>query len=225
MKAGTQAIRALLYFASSNVDRAALGVEGAQEMVDILTPLGKTYGTDMGEEIASLGVQIHGGMGYVEETGAAQFYRDIRIAQIYEGTNGIQAADLVGRKLGLRGGDGLRDLIQKIAQEAGDHAALKSLAGACGEVTEYMHGASIDDRLAGSYAFTTMMSVAVSGWLMAKQLSAAEAQDDGSDFIKSKIASCRYYLNVMVPEALSLTGSAMAGSDLLYALDENALAS
>ena len=108
MKAGTQAIRALLYYASGQVDRAGLGDEAAREMADILTPLAKTYGTDLGSEIASLGLQVHGGMGFIEETGAAQYYRDIRIAQIYEGTNGIQAADLVGRKLGLRGGDAIR---------------------------------------------------------------------------------------------------------------------
>ena len=71
---------------------------------DILVPLTKAYGTDMGVEIASIGVQIHGGMGFIEETGAAQHYRDARIAPIYEGTNGIQAADLVGRKLGMEGG-------------------------------------------------------------------------------------------------------------------------
>jgi hypothetical protein len=226
MKAGTQAIRALLYFASGHVDRATLGIDGSQEWVDILTPLGKTYGTDMGVEIASLGVQIHGGMGFVEETGAAQYYRDIRIAPIYEGTNGIQAADLVGRKLGLRGGDALRDVIARIGQESGDHTGLRALAGACAEVTEYMVQAPVDDRLAGSYPFTTMMAVAVSGWLMAKQLRAAEAEianDAGNDFLKSKIASCRYYLDVMVPEALSLKGGAIAGSALLYALDEKAL--
>ncbi len=224
MKAGTQAIRALLYFAAGQVDRAALGMEGAQELVDILTPLAKTYGTDMGEEIASLGIQVHGGMGYVEETGAAQYYRDIRIAQIYEGTNGIQAADLVGRKLGLRGGDALREFVGRIGQDAGEHAGLKQLAGACAEVTEYMLGASVDDRLAGSYPFTTMMAVAASGWLMARQLVAAKANDDGSPFIKAKITACRYYLEVMVPEALSLKGSAMAGAELLYALSKEELA-
>ena len=226
MKAGTQAVRALLYFASAHVDKAALGIEDAQEMVDLLTPLAKLYGTDMGEEIASLGVQVHGGMGYVEETGAAQFYRDIRITQIYEGTNGIQAADLVGRKLGMRGGDALRELMDQVGRAAGDHAALKQLSGACGEVLEYMVGASIDDRLAGSYPFTTMVSVAVSGMLMARQLDAAQAETNGggaSDFLKSKIASCRYYLEVMVPEATGLKHSAMNGADLLYSLDTAAL--
>ena len=100
-------------------------------MVDLLTPLAKAYGTDMGEEIASLGIQVHGGMGYIEETGAAQYYRDARISQIYEGTNGIQAADLVGRKLGMRGGDAIREHLARIGAEAGEHAGLKALAGAC----------------------------------------------------------------------------------------------
>jgi 3-(methylthio)propanoyl-CoA dehydrogenase len=222
MKAGTQAIRALSYYAAGQVDRATLGLEGAQEMVDLLTPLAKAYGTDMSEHIASLGIQVHGGMGYVEETGAAQFYRDARITQIYEGTNGIQAADLVGRKLGMRGGDAVREHLARIGAEAGEHAGLKALAGAGAEVTEYMLGASVDDRLAGSYPYLTMMAVATCGWLMAKQLAAAEGGD--TPFLKAKAVVCRYYLDVMVPEALSLAGSAMAGAGLLYALDAEGLA-
>jgi alkylation response protein AidB-like acyl-CoA dehydrogenase len=224
MKAGTQAIRALSYYAAGQVDRAALGIEGAQEMVDLLTPLAKAYGTDMGEEIASIGLQVHGGMGYVEETGAAQYYRDARIAQIYEGTNGIQAADLVGRKLGMRGGVAIGEHLARIGAEAGEHHGLKALAGACAEVTEYMVSAPVDDRLAGSYAYMTMMAVATCGWLMAKQLRAAEVEDGNSPFLKAKIVCCRYYLDVMVPEALALAGSAMAGSALLYALDAEELA-
>ena len=227
MKAGTQAIRALLYYASGAVDRAMLGEAGAREMVDLLTPLAKTYGTDMGSEIASLGIQVHGGMGFVEETGAAQYYRDIRIAAIYEGTNGIQAADLVGRKLGMEGGDVIRRHLQAIMADAGSQAGLSALTGACSEVTEFMLGASVDDRLAGSYAYTTMMAVATSGWLMLKQLRAAEAElaaDAGNAFLKAKHVACRYYLDVMVPEAVALKGTAMAGSELLYALDAEGLA-
>ncbi len=224
MKAGTQAIRALSYYAAGQVDRASLGIEGAQETVDLLTPLAKAYGTDMGEEIASIGIQVHGGMGYVEDTGAAQYYRDARIAQIYEGTNGIQAADLVGRKLGMRGGDAIREHLARIGTEAGDHAGLKALAGATAQVTEYMLGAPVDDRLAGSYAYMTMTAVATSGWLMAKQLRAAQAEGGDSPFLRAKIVCCRYYLDVMVPEALALAGSAMAGSELLYALDAQELA-
>jgi 3-(methylthio)propanoyl-CoA dehydrogenase len=224
MKAGTQAIRALSYYAAGQVDRATLGLDGAQEMVDLLTPLSKAYGTDLGEEIASLGIQIHGGMGYVEETGAAQYYRDVRIAQIYEGTNGIQAADLVGRKLAMRGGDMIREHLARIGAEAGEHSLLKSLAGSCAEVTEFLLDASVDDRLAGSYAYMMMMAVATCGWLMAKQLRAAEADGGDTPFLKAKIVACRYYLDVMVPEALALTGSAMAGAGLLYALDADEMA-
>jgi alkylation response protein AidB-like acyl-CoA dehydrogenase len=228
MKAGTEAIRALLYYASGQVDRANLGVPGAREMVDLLTPLAKTYGTDLGSEIASLGVQVHGGMGYVEETGAAQYYRDIRIAQIYEGTNGIQAADLVGRKLGMAGGDIVRGLIAEVQADAGNHPALASLAGDVAEVTEYMVGANVDDRLAGSYPYCTMMAVMTAGWLMLKQQRAAQAMLDSGegnpDFLKAKLVTTRFYLERMVPEASGLKAAAMAGGDLLYALDAEALA-
>jgi alkylation response protein AidB-like acyl-CoA dehydrogenase len=227
MKAGTQAIRALLYLASGYVDRATLGEAGAQEMVDLLTPLAKTYGTDMGSEIASLGIQVHGGMGFVEETGAAQYYRDIRIAAIYEGTNGIQAADLVGRKLAMQGGDVIRDHLSAIAADAVDHIGLSALAAATAEVTEYMLGADVDDRLAGSYAYTNMMAVVTAGWLMLRQYRAAQADianGGSSAFLRSKVAACRYYLDVMVPEAVAYKGTAISGAELLYALDAEEMA-
>jgi 3-(methylthio)propanoyl-CoA dehydrogenase len=170
---------------------------------------------------------VHGGMGFIEETGAAQYYRDIRIAQIYEGTNGIQAADVVGRKLGMGGGNVIRDHLTRIGADAADAPGLKTLAGACSEVTEWMLNASVDDKLAGSYAYTTMLSVATAGWLMLKQYHAAQAglaADASNAFLKAKTVTCRYYLEVMVPEALSLCGSAMAGAELLYALDADELA-
>jgi alkylation response protein AidB-like acyl-CoA dehydrogenase len=227
MKAGTQAIRALLYLASGYVDRATLGEAGAQEMVDLLTPLAKTYGTDMGSEIASLGIQVHGGMGFVEETGAAQYYRDIRIAAIYEGTNGIQAADLVGRKLAMQSGDVIRNHLAAIAADAVDHIGLSALAAATAEVTEYMLNAEVDDRLAGSYAYTNMMAVVTSGWLMLRQYRAAQADianGGSSAFLRSKVAACRYYLDVMVPEAVAYKGTAISGAELLYALDAEEMA-
>ena len=119
MKAHIEAMRCLAYL-NAECDRprpaaprrrrcAARG----QELADLLTPITKAWGTDLGVEVTSLAVQVHGGMGYIEETGVAQHYRDIRIAPIYEGTNGIQAIDLVGRKLGLRGGDAIRDLVDR----------------------------------------------------------------------------------------------------------------
>jgi len=118
MRALTEGARALLYYTAGMVDRGALGIAGAQARADCLVPMIKAWGTDVGCEVASLGVQIHGGMGFVEETGAAQHYRDARITPIYEGTNGIQAADLVTRKLGYEGGDVLIALLADVAAGA-----------------------------------------------------------------------------------------------------------
>jgi alkylation response protein AidB-like acyl-CoA dehydrogenase len=167
MKALTQAARALGYYTAGQADRGALGDEAAKCRADLLTPLVKAYGTDIGVEVASLGMQVHGGMGFIEETGAAQYYRDVRIAPIYEGTNGIQAADLVGRKLGLQGGAILARLLDEIDAGADGHSALAELAGCCRSAAESLAGMSPDDRLAASYPFLTMLSVAVCGWLMA----------------------------------------------------------
>ena len=129
MKALTQGARALLYSAATNVDAARAGTQGAKARVDLLTPLVKAWGTDIGCEVASLGVQVHGGMGFVEETGAAQHYRDARIAPIYEGTNGIQAADLVGRKLTGDGGVALKTLIAEVRADAAGEGALTAPSG------------------------------------------------------------------------------------------------
>jgi len=223
MKAGTEAIRALLYYASGQVDRANLGVPGAREMVDLLTPLAKTYGTDLGSEIASLGVQIHGGMGYVEETGAAQYYRDIRIAQIYEGTNGIQAADLVGRKLSMDNGATLLGLVADMRAEVED-AGLRALIDACEEVGRNLLGSDADDRLAASYPFLTMLSVAVCGWLMEKSGRLAAQGDGKPGFRTMKQAAARFYVEQIVPEALGLRAAAMAKAAVLYAVDAEAFA-
>ncbi len=110
-RAWIDAMRCLLYENAAAVDRAAASTDPAErqrweEIVDVYIPLSKGLCTDVGNEMTSLALQVHGGMGFVEETGAAQHYRDIRIAAIYEGTNGIQAADLVGRKLSMRAGAG-----------------------------------------------------------------------------------------------------------------------
>ncbi|MGS1015659.1 acyl-CoA dehydrogenase [Allosphingosinicella humi] len=221
MKALTQAARALTYYAAGQTDRAHLGDAAAKARADLLTPLVKAYGTDVGVEVASLGVQVHGGMGFIEETGAAQYYRDARIAPIYEGTNGIQAADLVGRKLGLEGGGALASLLADIRGGAGSHPALLDLADACERVAAHFAGADVDDRLGGSYPFLTMLSVATAGWLMAIQLAAAEGE---GDFLAMKRASCRFYLEQVVPEALGLAVSAVAPADLLYSVSEEAFA-
>jgi 3-(methylsulfanyl)propanoyl-CoA dehydrogenase len=221
MKALTQAARALAYYTAGLTDRATLGDPAARARADLLTPLVKAYGTDVGVEVASLGVQVHGGMGYVEETGAAQHYRDARISPIYEGTNGIQAADLVGRKLGLDGGGVLARLLADIRADA--DGPLAALADSCEAAAAHLARASDDDRLAGSYPFLTMLSVAVCGWLMRRSLSALD-ETDRSPFAAMKRAAARYYLDQAVPEALGLQAQALAGADLLYSIDSEILA-
>ncbi|HMG48309.1 MAG TPA: acyl-CoA dehydrogenase family protein [Allosphingosinicella sp.] len=221
MKALTQAARALTYYCAGQTDRAALGDEGARARADLLTPLVKAYGTDVGVEVASLGVQVHGGMGYVEETGAAQHYRDARISPIYEGTNGIQAADLVGRKLGLEGGAVLRRLL---AELRGRENGLDALIGDCDAVTELLLTAGPDDRLAASYPFLTMLSVAVCGGLMARQLAALDGYAGDPAFAAMKRAAARFYLDQIVPEARGLAAAASASADILYSVGEDALA-
>ena len=224
MKALTQAARALTYYTAGQTDRASLGDTDARGRADLLTPLVKAYGTDVGVEVASLGVQVHGGMGFVEETGAAQHLRDARIAPIYEGTNGIQAADLVGRKLGLEGGAVLARLLADIRSEGRGEAELMALVEACDEAAAHLAAAAPDDRLAGSYPFLTMLSVAVSGWLMVRQLQAAESSDADPDFLALKRAAARFYLDQIVPEAAGLKAAATASSAILYALPEAAFA-
>src|SRR5687768_9292475 len=217
MQALTQAARALTYYAAGQTDRGSLGDSAAQARADLLTPLVKAYGTDIGCEVASLGVQVHGGMGFVEETGAAQHYRDIRIAPIYEGTNGIQAADLVGRKLGLEGGETLRRLLGEIRAEA--DGPLAELAGVAENAADRLGGMAAEDRLAGSYPFLTLLSTLVCGWLMRRQLLALESPEIAGDrhFTATKRAACRYYLEHVVPEASGLAAQAVAGAALFYA--------
>jgi alkylation response protein AidB-like acyl-CoA dehydrogenase len=220
MKAQTQAARALVYYAAGQVDRATLGAPGARDRLELVTPLAKAHGTDIGNEVASLGIQVHGGMGYVEETGAAQFFRDARITPIYEGTNGIQAADLVGRKLALGGGSAFAALIADIRAEAA-HPALIALVDACEQVGTHLAAAGHDDRLAGSYPFLTMLSVATCGWLMERQGRAASGD---APFLAMKRAAVRFYLDQIVPEALGLRAAAMASAEVLYAVPAEAFA-
>jgi hypothetical protein len=223
MRALTQGARALIYYAAGQADRAHRGDAAAKARLDLLTPLAKAWGTDVGCEVASLGVQVHGGMGFVEETGAAQHYRDIRIAPIYEGTNGIQAADLVNRKLPMQGGEVLGVLLADIRAEAGEEAALMDLVDRIEAVARWMLGneATPEDRLAGSYPLTTMLSVAVAGWLMARQSRAASGE---TSFEQMKRAVARFFLDRIVPEAAGLEASARGGASALYALNAEVLA-
>ena len=218
MKALTEGARALLYYTAGQVDRGTLGDSAARARGEVLTPLIKAWGTDIGIEVASLGVQVHGGMGFVEETGAAQHWRDSRIAPIYEGTNGIQAADLVTRKLGMDGGEALTAVLADIARDAGEEAGLAALAADCESVALWMREeASLDDRLAGSVPFCTMFAVAVAGWQLLRQKRAVEGGAAPS-LAATKQASVRFFLDRVVPEAAGLKASATAGAEPLYAL-------
>ena len=223
MRALTEGARALLYYTAGQVDRGSLGDPAAQLRADCLVPMLKAWGTDIGCEVASLGVQIHGGMGFVEETGAAQHYRDARIAPIYEGTNGIQAADLVTRKLGYEQGGVLAALFAEIAQDCGDAPELAALAADCTAIAHWMsNAASLDDRLAGSVPFCTMSAVAVAGWQLQRQARALAGAETPQ--AKAKEVVARYFATHVASEARGLKLQALAGSDLLYALDAEALA-
>ena len=224
MKALTEGVRALLYYCAGQVDRGTIGEAAAKNRAEILVPLIKAWGTDVGVEVAGIGIQVHGGMGFVEETGAAQHWRDSRIAPIYEGTNGIQAADLVTRKLGMGGGEAMVSLFEEIAREAAAEPTLAALAGECAGIARWMQSeASLDDRLAGSTAFCTMAAVAVAGWQLMRQASAV-AEGAAPALAQSKPVTVRFFLDRIVPEALGLKAGAVAGADLLYALSAEKLA-
>jgi len=224
MKSLTEGIRALLYYCAGQVDRGTIGDQAAADRSEVLVPLLKAWGTDMGVEVSGIGIQIHGGMGFVEETGAAQHWRDSRIAPIYEGTNGIQAADLVTRKLGLAGGEAIIGLFEEIARECADEDNLAHLATSCAEIARWMQSeASLDDRLAGSVPFCTMAAVAVAGWQLKKQ-AAAVADGMAPALADVKPVTVRFFLDRIVPEAIGLKAGATAGAELLYSLPAEQLA-
>lgn len=217
MRALTEGARALLYYTAGQVDRGTLGDQAAQLRAEALVPLLKAWGTDVGCEVTSLGVQVHGGMGFVEETGAAQFYRDARIAPIYEGTNGIQAADFVTRKLGFEGGAVVQALLGDVIPDCGESPELAALARDALAVASWMAhpDTPLDDKLAGSVPFTTMCAVTIAGWQLVKQVHATGSED--------KAAITRFFNRTIVPEARGLGAAAMAGAGLVYGLDTAAL--
>ncbi|MFA7585137.1 MAG: acyl-CoA dehydrogenase [Novosphingobium sp.] len=227
MRSLTQGARALVYYAAAQADRATRGDADAAARLELLTPLAKAWATDVGCEVASLGVQVHGGMGFIEETGAAQHYRDIRIAPIYEGTNGIQAADLVNRKLDLNGGETLRALLAEMREASVGEPALADLIEHIAAIAQTMRAGSRNDRLAGSYPFLTMLSVAVAGWLLLVQervmgdLGAADLYD--SDFVIGKRTAARIFLEQVVPEAMGLRAAASADGESLMHVPVSAL--
>ena len=219
MRALATGARSLTYYAFAQADRGRCGDREAALRADVLTPLAKAWATDIGCEVASLGIQVHGGMGYIEETGVAQLWRDSRIAPIYEGTNGIQAADLVTRKLDLDGGAAFDQLVVEIRDNAA-HPILLALADAVEVAAATYRQASPDDRLAGSVPFLTMCAVLVAGWLLERQAAVVGM----SDFMTAKRAAASYFLSVVVAEALGLGAAAEIGAEPLYAFPVASLA-
>jgi hypothetical protein len=240
MRAGIDAMRYLLYTNANAVDVAEhdpdeTARESARELAELLTPISKAWCTDLGVQLASIGLQVHGGMGYIEETGAAQYYRDARISPIYEGTNGIQAVDLVGRKLPMRGGGVVADHLARIAAVDADLAAagesfasirarLAEAHAALDEATSWLleHGrAEPVDGLAGATPYLEMFGLVTGGWLHARAaLAAAElARTSGDDgFFNAKVVSARFYCEQLLPRAVGLLPSVTAGAGDLFAL-------
>lgn len=209
----------------------------ADEIVGLLTPICKSFGTDLGNELTSLALQIHGGMGFIEETGAAQHYRDVRIAAIYEGTNGIQAADLIGRKLPVRDGASVLEFIASMRELDGELAAagedftsiraqLNAQLDTLEQTTAYMLRTGASDpnsALSGSTPYLRIWGLVVGGWLMAKSALAARGLDaDG--VAEAQLPLARFYAEQLLPQAAGLVGAATAGSRDLFALDADALA-
>jgi alkylation response protein AidB-like acyl-CoA dehydrogenase len=222
MRALTMATRALAYYAFGQLDRATLGDREAGLRTDVLTPLVKAWCTDVGCEVSSLGIQVHGGMGFIEETGAAQHLRDARIAPIYEGTNGIQAADFVLRKIGLDGGAALDALFADIRAEA-RHEELIALTDEVEVLVATARNAQPEDRLVASYPLMTMMAVLTAGWLMERLGSAIDA-GEGDRSNAGRRAAIEYFLSVVTPEALGLGAGAEATAEMLYGAPAEELA-
>jgi alkylation response protein AidB-like acyl-CoA dehydrogenase len=206
MRAATEAMRALAYFAAAAIDASRQTDDGeaqfrAQRRADLLIPVVKAWCTDLGVEIASTGIQVHGGMGYIEETGAAQYLRDARIAPIYEGTNGIQANDLVGRKLGRDQGETARELIAEMRASVAELDARELSAlrqpltegiDALDRATAYLVSAGPAVAAAGSVPYLQLFGTVAGGWLMAR-VAATALRHPAAGLTAAKLATARFY--------------------------------
>jgi hypothetical protein len=241
MKARIEAARAICLMTAvcADLSRAAAteeAREAARLREELLTPIAKAWSSDIGVEVASLALQVHGGMGFIEETGAAQSYRDARIAPIYEGTNGIQAIDLVGRKLALAEGTALASLIHEM-RETGealvDHddqrlhaigsrlqAGTDALRAAAEWLTARRHDA---DGLAGATPFLKLMGDVAGGWLLGKGALSCVARADHDDYARARIGIAGHYAETLLAHAPGKVASIITGADALKALDEAAL--
>ncbi|WP_203293132.1 acyl-CoA dehydrogenase [Maricaulis parjimensis] len=198
---------------------------------DLLTPIAKAWSTDIGVEVASAGIQVHGGMGYVEETGAAQHFRDARITPIYEGTNAIQAIDLVGRKLSMDGGAAFDELFDDIEQtiEACDTSShpdlpplgerLRDSLESMREAVDWLKEADMEDRLAGATPFQTLAGETVGGWLLCVGAVAArrrQKEEIGDPaFAAERIALANFYAESVMTLAPSRVDDITMGAEMI----------
>ena len=242
MRAQTEAVRALAYYAAAGLDGARRDTDEGrrrtvQARVDLLIPVVKAWSTDVGVEVASIGVQIHGGMGFIEETGAAQYYRDARIAPIYEGTNGIQALDLFGRKLMRDRGEAMRGLIAEMRSLDADLAAgrgddievirqaLDTAISTLERATEALIETARDDMAAaaaGASYYLRLTGTVVGGWLLAKGALAAlrqmESGEGDPNFLEAKLVTARFYAEHIIPTGTALLAPIERGGRSVMAL-------
>ncbi|MFI5024079.1 MAG: acyl-CoA dehydrogenase [Alphaproteobacteria bacterium] len=245
MRAQGEAMRALVYYAAALLDLAkrhpdAAARQAHERLVDLLIPVCKAWSTDLGVEIASVGIQVHGGMGYIEETGAAQHYRDARITPIYEGTNGIQANDLMGRKLGRDRGETARRFIATMRELDGALGAAKgetflslrlplrqgldALAGATDWMVEAM-ARDVRHAAAGAVEYLRLFGTVTGGWLMARgalEAAARLASGEGdAAFLEAKLVSARFYAaSVLARAPAFLSPITRAGESVLALAEE-----
>ncbi|MFN3259279.1 MAG: acyl-CoA dehydrogenase [Pikeienuella sp.] len=219
MKALTAAARAICLDCAFSLDMARAAPEAARAgwaaRGAFLTPIAKAFSTDIGHEVAQIGVQVHGGMGFIEETGAAQYARDVRVTMIYEGTNGIQAMDLVGRKLS-DGGAAARGLLAEIAESAAAGEApglrLGEARARLDAATEWMLGAEAIDRNAGATPYLRAWGLILGGHYLLRAAAADEA----------RLPLAVFHLRQLLPEAEAALEAAVEGAAPLYALPAEA---
>ncbi|MGJ7511471.1 acyl-CoA dehydrogenase [Variovorax sp. GT1P44] len=244
MKARVEAMRALAYYTAGQMDRAH-GHEDpstrhkAQALVDLLIPVVKGWCTDNALGITSDGVQIHGGMGFIEETGASQHMRDARITTIYEGTTGIQANDLIGRKLTRDGGAAMKELIAMMQSDvdslhapgATDDAVLAGVALALGnglralaEATDWVLAASPRDAAAGAVPYLRLCGTVIAGWLTARAAQVATLRlargDTDADFLNAKRITSHHYAMHVLPGAGALRDTVLHGASTTLGLTD-----
>ncbi len=237
MRALTRAARAVCYATAVALDRAQRGADAAtrqaaHDRASLLTPAAKAFATDIGNEVASLGLQVHGGMGYVEETGAAQHFRDARIAPIYEGTNGIQAIDLVTRKLPLCGGATVHSYIGELRRtvetvDAANDPAFGWTGVRLGEAVESLERATQwllarpqdNAALAGATPYLRLFATAAGGALLAEEaLAAARLAGDRADSA-ARIAVARFFAENIAVQAHALERTVVEGADSVTGAD------